>query len=105
EIGAALFEKAYVGQDNLDARIEFTFRKGDAAVDHQPATRILGSEPVQIGVHADLAEPAKGYKHEFVAARVATGTPLLLPHACGSFAVSETSPNEKLRRPASTVSR
>ena len=81
EVGAVLLDEAHVGEDDVDAGVVLAFGEGDAAIDHQPAARILRPEAVEIGVHADLAEAAERQEHEFIAAGDAACTSLLLAHA------------------------
>src|SRR4029079_5657842 len=85
EVGTVFLDEAHVRKDDVDAGIVLALGEGDAAVDHQPAARVLRAEAVEVGVHADLAETAERQEYEFVAARRAARSTLLLAHAPSTF--------------------
>ena len=58
--------KAEVGKNDVDARVVLALGKGDAEIDHQPLPRILGTDTVEIGVHADLTETAQRDENELL---------------------------------------
>ena len=57
--------KAQVGQDDIDTGFAVS-GESEAEVDHQPTARLRGTQAIEIDVHADFAETAKGGEDEFI---------------------------------------
>jgi hypothetical protein len=59
------FEKADIGQNQIDAR-QIRSRKGDAAIDDDPLAIVRRAESVHRQIHADFTHAAERHKHKFV---------------------------------------
>jgi hypothetical protein len=66
QVGALFDDVAQVGQDDVDAGRLGT-GEGQAAIDQNPFPPPFRAEPVERGVHADLAEAAEGNEDELIA--------------------------------------
>ena len=62
---ALLLDEAEVGEHDVDAGLGGGGER-DAEIDHQPAAGVGGTEPVEIDVHADLAQAPERDEHELV---------------------------------------
>ena len=66
EVLALALDEAGVREHQVDARQPLLARKPEADIDEDPLARPRRPEPVEGGIHADLAEPAEGHEHELV---------------------------------------
>ena len=55
-----------IGQDDIHTRIVLALRKGNAEVDHHPATITTPPQAVEVAIHADLTKASQCEKYEFV---------------------------------------
>ena len=62
-------EKPDVGQDQVDARQMLLRRERHADIDGEPLAPVLGPQPVNRQVHADLADAAERREYEFLLSR------------------------------------
>ena len=77
-------------QDDIDAGRLGT-GEGQAAIDQDPFASPLGSEAVERGVHADLAEATEGNENELVG-RAGHGQSLMVGRRCSPNMVSGAPP-------------
>ena len=66
DVAALLFEKADVGQDDVDARL-ILGAEGHAHIDDEPLINTAAAIAVEVEVHADFADAAKRHEDELVA--------------------------------------
>ncbi len=69
QVLALFLQEADVRHDQVDARQVLLVAEGDAEIDREPGALVAVAEPVDLQVHADLADAAERRKGQFVRAR------------------------------------
>jgi hypothetical protein len=69
DVVALFLEKPDIRQDDVDARLELA-AESHAHIDDQPGVSAATAIAVEIEIHADLADAAKGHEDECVTAAI-----------------------------------